>query len=270
MSDNVNHPKHYTQVEGHECIDFSRHMTFVLGNAFKYLWRARNKNGIEDLKKARWYLNDCISNPNYSTCFQSKVMDAWIELVSRFKIDPSKELPATIHGVIQEIEFPWNVMHVIAVEPTVQNIAECIHQLDLVITLLGDVETNQLGTLASNVFDELGPLNRIGLNAHNCAVRHGWYESERSALEIHALIHSEIAEATECVRNGESPVWVKNVPTQEHTLFGKPEGEAVELADALIRILDHASARGWDMDKIVADKMAYNETRPYRHGGKTK
>ena len=34
---------------------------FCLCNAFKYLWRHRNKNGVEDLKKCRWYLNRLIT-----------------------------------------------------------------------------------------------------------------------------------------------------------------------------------------------------------------
>lgn len=59
MSDNVNHPKHYTShPSGVECITISRHMCFNLGNVLKYIWRADHKNGLEDLKKARWYLDD--------------------------------------------------------------------------------------------------------------------------------------------------------------------------------------------------------------------
>lgn len=58
--DAVNHPKHYTShPSGVECIDITRHMGFNLGNAFKYIWRADLKaNAIEDLKKAKWYLED--------------------------------------------------------------------------------------------------------------------------------------------------------------------------------------------------------------------
>lgn len=59
MTDNVNHPKHYTShPSGIECIQVSRHMNFNLGNVMKYIWRADHKNGLEDLKKARWYLDD--------------------------------------------------------------------------------------------------------------------------------------------------------------------------------------------------------------------
>lgn len=48
----------------------------------------------------------------------------------------------------------------------------------------------------------------------------------------------------------------------------KPEGHAVELADALIRALDYFGAKGWDLEEIVKAKMAYNATRSHRHGGK--
>ena len=59
MSDPVNHPKHYTaHPSGVECIHITEHMGFCLGNAVKYIWRADLKlDAIEDLKKARWYLD---------------------------------------------------------------------------------------------------------------------------------------------------------------------------------------------------------------------
>lgn len=65
--DPVNHPAHYTS-GGIECIDAMQAAfgveavkDFCLCNAFKYLCRHRNKNGVEDLKKARWYLNRLIT-----------------------------------------------------------------------------------------------------------------------------------------------------------------------------------------------------------------
>ena len=59
-NDPVNHPAHYTShPSGVECIEVTRWMNFNLGNAIKYIWRAGNKgNALEDLKKARWYLDD--------------------------------------------------------------------------------------------------------------------------------------------------------------------------------------------------------------------
>lgn len=55
--DPVNHPKHYTEhPSGVECIQITEHMGFCLGNAMKYIWRADLKNGVEDLRKAKWYI----------------------------------------------------------------------------------------------------------------------------------------------------------------------------------------------------------------------
>ena len=61
MADNhdpVSHPRHYTQhPSGVECIEITEHLGFCVGNAIKYLWRADFKGGLEDLKKARWYID---------------------------------------------------------------------------------------------------------------------------------------------------------------------------------------------------------------------
>lgn len=61
-ADMVNHPPHYTShPSGIECIDIVEHYPFSIGNAIKYLWRAGLKGDgaqeIEDLKKARWYID---------------------------------------------------------------------------------------------------------------------------------------------------------------------------------------------------------------------
>ena len=58
MSDPVNHPPHYnSHPSGVECIQVVEHMSFNLGNAIKYIWRADLKaDAIEDLKKAAWYI----------------------------------------------------------------------------------------------------------------------------------------------------------------------------------------------------------------------
>ena len=57
--DPVNHPTHYTShPSGVECIEVTEHMSFNLGNALKYIWRCDLKqDAIEDLKKARFYLD---------------------------------------------------------------------------------------------------------------------------------------------------------------------------------------------------------------------
>lgn len=67
----VNHPLHYNQhPSGIECIEIARHYCFSIGNAIKYLWRAGLKQEvgksdvtkeIEDLEKAKWYIDDRIN-----------------------------------------------------------------------------------------------------------------------------------------------------------------------------------------------------------------
>ena len=64
MSDPVNHPSHYTSHPAHcacgasiQCIQITEHMSFNLGNAIKYIWRADLKgNAVQDLNKAVWYV----------------------------------------------------------------------------------------------------------------------------------------------------------------------------------------------------------------------
>ena len=56
----VNHPPHYTQhPSGVECVQITEHMTFCLGNAIKYIWRAglKSPDPIMDLEKASFYIN---------------------------------------------------------------------------------------------------------------------------------------------------------------------------------------------------------------------
>ena len=65
--DPINHPSHYTKnggVESIEAIESSMSKEafrgFLKGNVQKYVWRYEDKNGLEDLKKARWYLDALI------------------------------------------------------------------------------------------------------------------------------------------------------------------------------------------------------------------
>lgn len=122
---------------------------------------------------------------------------------------------------------------------------------------------------------------------HDMAKAKGWWEVTSKSLSVSEkmsklmLIVGEISEASEEVRKG-TPIVYWNTPTGMVTLqdtgggfnlrvgdeLMKPEGEAVELADAMIRIMDYAGFRGWPLEKIIAMKVEYNATRPFRHGGK--
>ena len=117
------------------------------------------------------------------------------------------------------------------------------------------------------VCDACKELPSLGLNALRDEIKannreKGWYDGEMPRpLEMHALMHSEIAEATEAVRMGVPPFFLDSKNN-------KPEGEATELMDCLIRILDQFGRMGWDADAVYRKKMSYNKTREYRHGGK--
>ena len=70
MSDVVNHPPHYSGAAGvpGECIDYAEELGYVLGNAFKYIYRAGKKNPratLEDLQKARFYLTRHVESNAY-------------------------------------------------------------------------------------------------------------------------------------------------------------------------------------------------------------
>ena len=65
-TDNVNHPAHY-ETGKYECFEVMLEVfgteavrNFCQLNAFKYLYRCNRKNGIEDIKKAQWYLNKLV------------------------------------------------------------------------------------------------------------------------------------------------------------------------------------------------------------------
>ena len=120
-------------------------------------------------------------------------------------------------------------------------------------------------------------LYELAAEIHADAVAHGWWEEERPLPEILMLCVSELAEALEEYRAGRpmAYVWRPDISpaymeedTAEWGPEDKPEGIATEMADCIIRILDYLAHAGVDVDDIVARKIAFNKTRPYRHGGK--
>lgn len=102
-------------------------------------------------------------------------------------------------------------------------------------------------------------LNEMVKHAHETAVRHGFWEPAPEIGTSIALIHSELSEALEEARARKPNVYYNKNSE-------KPEGIAVELADAVIRIADLCGYLEIDLDQIIKLKMDYNEKRPYKHG----
>lgn len=88
-----------------------------------------------------------------------------------------------------------------------------------------------------------------------------WPDDTRNFMETLMLVVSEIAECGEEYRDGRGL-------NEVYYHGSKPEGIPVELADAVIRILDFCEWAGIDLYAVIQKKHAYNLTRAYRHGGK--
>lgn len=125
-------------------------------------------------------------------------------------------------------------------------------------------------------------LNKGGTPDVRFSVIRAYIEAQevRNMGEMLMLAVSELAEGLEAHRDGDPVVWEKHVQTcpwylgpplarsdeTSCTCTPKPEGLAVELADCIIRCLDTLQSLDVDIDEVVASKMAYNASRPYKHG----
>lgn len=133
-------------------------------------------------------------------------------------------------------------------------------------------------------------INEMTTKVHNLALEAGWWLaheeskptlSPEAALSKHMLFVTEVAEASEEVRN-KKPEYYWNTPTGMVThneaggsfnlwsgdILLKPEGELSEIADVMIRLMDYAGFKGWDLEKAIIAKHDFNKTRAFRHGNK--
>lgn len=112
-------------------------------------------------------------------------------------------------------------------------------------------------------------ITRLVEKSYTTAKEKGWWDdtnigtlqnpNEVEVLSKIALIHSELSEALETVREGNTFPYIE---------FGKKEGLGVELADACIRIFDLCGALNIDLEQEIYQKMNFNKTRPFKHGKK--
>ncbi len=98
--------------------------------------------------------------------------------------------------------------------------------------------------------------NKIAKSIYKNAVNHGFWQDEKNDGEAMALIHSEISEALEAMRNG-------NPSSSKIIEFSSVEEE---LADAVIRIMDYAFGKDLDVAGAILAKIEYNQNREYMHG----
>ena len=123
VSDDAINPSHYkSHPSGVECIQITEHMSFLIGNAMKYLWRAglKTEDPLEDLEKARWYLDRQIallaSKDDVSEEGQHIGPRVWERLEDvpdwvRVKSPNSSLIYRKRHGLIQflEVSGEWSI-----------------------------------------------------------------------------------------------------------------------------------------------------------------
>ena len=95
---------------------------------------------------------------------------------------------------------------------------------------------------------------------HENARQKGWWKDDNTSedgVRI-ALMHSELSEALEAMRNGNP--YSKKIPNFEHV--------TEEMADVVIRIMDYCERRELCLAEAIIAKHHHNIGRPFKHGGK--
>jgi len=105
-------------------------------------------------------------------------------------------------------------------------------------------------------------ITKLCEEAHDNAKAHGFDDPATTFGDRIALMHSELSEALEEFRDGHPLAYVY-YRTEKPT---KPEGIPIELADVVIRIADLCGKHGIDLESAIRVKLAYNRTRPHKHG----
>lgn len=121
----------------------------------------------------------------------------------------------------------------------------------------------------------MNTISELQERAYRQSADKGFHDNEptegRALLSLNAeriaLIHSELSEALEELRNG----WAANETYYPNATIGdngKPEGVPSEMADVVIRVLDFCGANNIDLESMILEKLDYNASRSRMHNGK--
>ena len=126
-------------------------------------------------------------------------------------------------------------------------------------------------------------INELAKEVHKNAVARGEWDGPPALPEVLCSIHAELTSALQEWKEGNPVIYGTCAISPKDCKYSaicdnvgkpgkdgpcKPEGLAVELCDAIMRILDYLAYMKVDVEAVLEAKHAYNLGRPYRHGGK--